>query len=241
MKKFKWLPSPAMVVAVVALMAATAGGTAYALTVTSADIVDGTIRNVDIRNRTITRGKVVLNTLTGAEIRESTLGIVPNADRLDGFHASQLVRKAESFTGYFSCAGTAWENASSGSTHFSSGSLKFSTNFATFRCSVNLPHGARVIAVNFGVRDLEAASNVFCFMFRTNMTAAIGTETLMASVNTNGTPENVRISTTSITGPVIDNQNFAYYLSCSAGANSNLGLYGGIVRYTVSGQRGAGS
>jgi hypothetical protein len=229
MKKWKWLPSPAMAVAVVALMAASAGGTAYAITVTSADIVNGTIRNVDVHD----------NTLTGAKIRESTLGIVPNSDRLDGFHANQFVRKAEVFTGFFSCDGGAWLPLFGSDTYFTSGSLRFSTNFATFRCNVNLPHGARVTQVAFSVRDLEINGNVGCRMVRTNQAVSIGAETQMASVMSGGTPENVRLTTTSITEPVINNANFSYYLQCTSGPNSNRGLYGGMVRYRVNGQQGA--
>src|SRR3954452_7326116 len=45
-----------------------------------------------IKDRSIPHKKVVLNTLTGAEVNESTLGKVPNADKLDGLDSSSFAR-----------------------------------------------------------------------------------------------------------------------------------------------------
>lgn len=53
-----------------------------------------TISGASIKDRSIPHKKVVLNTLTGAEIKESTLGKVPNADKLDGVDSSGFVRGA---------------------------------------------------------------------------------------------------------------------------------------------------
>src|SRR3954449_4635595 len=51
-----------------------------------------TVSGSSIKDRSIPHKKVVLDTLTGAEIKESTLGKVPNADKLDGVDSSALVR-----------------------------------------------------------------------------------------------------------------------------------------------------
>jgi hypothetical protein len=88
-------------------------GTAYAAnTISSADIIDNEVRNQDIRDGNVTAadlrtdsvstakigdGQVrtvdVLNDdLTGADISESGLGIVPNADKLDGKNSSEFLR-----------------------------------------------------------------------------------------------------------------------------------------------------
>jgi hypothetical protein len=67
-------PSPAMVVALVALFVAL-GGSSYAVV---------QLNGKNITNRSIAGKKVKRNALTGAEIRESRLGRVPNAARLDG-------------------------------------------------------------------------------------------------------------------------------------------------------------
>jgi hypothetical protein len=97
------LPSPALVVALVALFIAF-GGSAYALTVGGAQIRNGSITGVDIKNRSLKGTKFQLNsiggnaikgsalksnsipgrtlqndTVTGNQIDESTLGPVPQA------------------------------------------------------------------------------------------------------------------------------------------------------------------
>ena len=91
-KRLAKLPSPAMAVAFVALIAALTG-TAVALpgsnTVTSGDIKRGavgtsdirnnSVRSGDIRNSTVRGRDVRNNTLTGADINESSLGTVPSA------------------------------------------------------------------------------------------------------------------------------------------------------------------
>jgi hypothetical protein len=66
-------PSPAFIVACLALFVAL-GGTAYAT---------GKINGSSIVNRSIARTKVKLNTLTGAEINESRLGTIPHATDAD--------------------------------------------------------------------------------------------------------------------------------------------------------------
>jgi hypothetical protein len=114
-------PSPAMVVAFVALLAALSG-TAVALpgtnTVDSGDIKQGAVKTKDIANGAVTTKKlkngavatkklkngavnsqkVKDDSLTGADINESTLGEVPsaanagNADRLDNLDSADFLR-----------------------------------------------------------------------------------------------------------------------------------------------------
>jgi len=114
-------PSPALVIACVALFVSL-GGVSYGFATGSIDgreIKNGTIRNGDIRNGTIAtkdlrnnevRGAdirnstiggrdVAFNTLGGNDIKESTLTKVPDADNLDGVDSSLFVRKeAPAFT-----------------------------------------------------------------------------------------------------------------------------------------------
>lgn len=68
------LPSPAMIVALVALGLATSGSATALALVTSADIKNDTIKSVDVHK----------NALTGADIAEAKLGKVPNAKRVGG-------------------------------------------------------------------------------------------------------------------------------------------------------------
>jgi len=114
-------PSPALVIACIALFVSM-GGVSYGFATGAIDgreIKNGTVRNADIRNGTITtkdlrnnevRGAdirnstiggrdVAFNTLGGNDIKESTLAKVPDADNVDGVDSTQFVRReAPAFT-----------------------------------------------------------------------------------------------------------------------------------------------
>ncbi|MDX6588603.1 MAG: hypothetical protein QOI31_3076 [Solirubrobacterales bacterium] len=77
----------ANVVATLALFCALGGG-AYAshLAVRSSDIVDDQVKSADVRDDSKRGGG-----LTGDDINESTLGLVPEADLVDGRSASSFV------------------------------------------------------------------------------------------------------------------------------------------------------
>jgi hypothetical protein len=72
------LPSPAMVVAVVALIMSL-GGSAYALVVTGKQIRNGSVTAKDIRNRSLTGSDVRRDRLGGQSIKEASLGPVGTA------------------------------------------------------------------------------------------------------------------------------------------------------------------
>jgi hypothetical protein len=72
------LPSPAMVVAVVALVMSL-GGSAYALVVTGKQIRNNSVTAKDIRNRSLTGSDVRGDRLGGGAIKESSLATVPGA------------------------------------------------------------------------------------------------------------------------------------------------------------------
>jgi hypothetical protein len=114
-------PSPALLIALVALFVSL-GGVSYGVatgsidsreikdnTIRSRDIRNNTVRSIDIRNNevrgrdirnsTISGRKVALNTLTGADINESTLGKVPQAARADTAMAASTAVTATSIGG----------------------------------------------------------------------------------------------------------------------------------------------
>lgn len=93
-------PSPAMVVAVVALVVAV-GGTAWAVaTVTSADIVNNTIKAKDLKtDKGVKDSKVVPDSLTGRVINESTLGNVPSATNATNADNAQNAQNADKLGG----------------------------------------------------------------------------------------------------------------------------------------------
>ena len=80
-------PSPSMVIACLALAVALSGAS-YAAIVLPANSV-GTVQ---LKRNAVKSKKVALNTLKGVDIKESTLGRVPNAHKVDGLHANELVR-----------------------------------------------------------------------------------------------------------------------------------------------------
>jgi hypothetical protein len=163
--------------------------------------------------------------------------------RVQAYGDSRWVRKAAVQTGYFSCAGTAWESALGATVYDTNNSLKYriSGDTGRFRCSVELPHGATVKAVRFSVVDSDAA-NVTCRLDRTNMALSIGTELNMANVATTGTPGAVRIEDTSINSGVVDNAAYSYFVQCDVpGTTIDTGVYGANIEYTVSGLNGAAS
>jgi len=70
------LPSPAMVVAVIALVMSLTGG-AYALVITGKSIKNGTVTGKDIHNHSLTGNDMRRDGIGGGSIKESSLGIVP--------------------------------------------------------------------------------------------------------------------------------------------------------------------
>jgi hypothetical protein len=73
MKRFLRLPSPAMVVAVVALVVASSGVSYAVATVTSRDIVNGSIRNPDFKDGTLRGQEAKRDGFGGGGIKEQSL------------------------------------------------------------------------------------------------------------------------------------------------------------------------
>lgn len=72
------IPSPAMIVALVALFVAM-GGSAYALVVTGKTIRNGTVTGKDLRDRSITGKEARRDSIGGDAVKEASLGLVPQA------------------------------------------------------------------------------------------------------------------------------------------------------------------
>jgi hypothetical protein len=85
-------PSLSNVIVTVTLVSIFSTGAAVAgAAVRSIDIVDGEVKTVDLANGAVTNAKIAANAVTGAKVDESTLGIVPNANLLDGRDSTSFV------------------------------------------------------------------------------------------------------------------------------------------------------
>jgi hypothetical protein len=255
----------ANIVASVALFMALGGvsyaaGTAAKNSVKSTSIGNGQVKNVDLGSNAVTSNKIKNNSVKGADILESSLSKVPsagkadlatNASRLGGLAATAFVQTSAlppapgaplpgqtgSLAGNFSCAGSAWESAVSTGTYAITGSEKHGTAGAPlFRCSVALPDGVAITAVNFAVRDANPTDNADCDLYRTNMVTAVGGELLMANATTAGlvAPGNVQIGDTTVVEPTVDNGNYSYFVQCRTGADSTTGVFGATLTYAVA-------
>jgi hypothetical protein len=75
-RKPKFLPSPAMAVALIALFAALGGSAYAALVVTGKNVRNGTLTGVDFKQRSLHGSKLRADSIGGGSIKESTLGPV---------------------------------------------------------------------------------------------------------------------------------------------------------------------
>ena len=89
MKRFR-MPSPALIIALVALFFSV-GGSAYGLIVTGHSIKNGTVTGADIKNHSLASRDVKHDSLGGAAIAESKLGIVPSAGTAQGVFRQAVV------------------------------------------------------------------------------------------------------------------------------------------------------
>jgi hypothetical protein len=84
-----------MVISCVALFAALGGSSYAAAKITGKEIANHTIRGVDVKTRTLGAKHVKLDSLGGGQIDESSLGIVPNADMLDGIDSAGYMKTTQ--------------------------------------------------------------------------------------------------------------------------------------------------
>ena len=73
----RFLPSPAMVVAVIALIVSLTGSAYAAFVITGKNIKNGTVTTRDIRNHSLSGRDVRHDGIGGGSIKESSLGAVP--------------------------------------------------------------------------------------------------------------------------------------------------------------------
>jgi len=153
----KRLPSPAMAVAFIALLA-TLSGTAIALpgknTVDSGDIKKGAVRGKDIRKNAVTGKKVKNNSLTGSDVKSLTGGDV-NDNSLGGNDVDETsLAKVPS--------------AAAADTAQSAGSAATTASLVTFNVGMNRGDARRQVAkvgpVTLYGRCEEAAGSIHAYL-----------------------------------------------------------------------------
>ena len=159
--------------------------------------------------------------------------------------ATNDYKYASAKTQYYSVPGAAFflENSSAcdramigGNIYTTGGSP---ATVAYFTAPVYLPHGATVTSVTFYVVDNDATYNTQNGQLWRNDASTFtsyGNSSNMATTAAPGNSANIQASTTStITNPVIDNQNYTYWLRWGTQqANSNLRLAKVVITYTVT-------
>jgi hypothetical protein len=142
-------PTPALVIAVIALFVSL-GGAGYAAisvgtreirnnSIRTQDLRDNEVRGKDVRNSSLSGRDLAFNSITGDDVRESTLGAVPNADAVGGIPAGAVARYAGALPG-----GTTVRGA------FGARSRGFNTS--ELRDSVSLPLPSPVAIRNAAIR-----------------------------------------------------------------------------------------
>ena len=109
------------------------------------------------------------------------------------------------------------------------------TGFGGFVCSLQLPHGARVTAVEFHLLDQAPGGSDIgpCEVYRVKLDPPTGGRQRMAGpLSSSGSPGYVTVTDTSILRDTVNNRSYAYYASCLIqDSRSDLGIVGVSVRY----------
>lgn len=186
---------------------------------------------------------------SGANIGIGTTAPSEQLDIANGnvrINASNDYKYAAPKTHYYSIPGPAFspENGSSYATAITSGNVYITSGTATtvgyLEAPVNLPDGATVTGVYFYVYDNDATYNLQAGQLWRNdasTSTAFGTSQQMANVPApaaNSTLIQLTSSTT-ITNPVIDNQNYTYFVRWGTQqSNANMRLVKVMITYTVT-------
>lgn len=142
------------------------------------------------------------------------------------------------------CHGLAFYPVRSSSGYSSGGVARYGDGEkTTFTCDPRLPHRAVVTKVRFTVRDQSFYSQVSnCALGRSPLAAATaGTIEVMASVPATGAaevPYTVRLETTSIQYPTINNGAYVYWLQCDVETVGGEQIFGADVTFTITQNNG---
>lgn len=154
----------------------------------------------------------------------------------------RYVRTGATRTGYASCPAAAFEEDSSsqGFALLANGMRYDPTGGGgIFACNAALPHGATVKAVNFTFLDSSPTDSTGCDLNRVDLTTG-GSETMASAFPASESADVVRVTSTNITSSRVNANKYAYALTCTIiGDGTDIGFFGGSVRYTLTGAAGA--
>lgn len=227
-------PSLATIVAMIALCLGLGGSAIAANELTKKDVrkIAKKVAKKQIEQRAVLKHEEGSLNVNSAKTADSAA----DAGALDGHDSAAFVRKAETFTGHWGCAGSAFENTRPADAYGLDSSLKVGPGL--FRCSIDLPDGAIITEVRASVSD-TGTGGISCTLWRTAMTGTeIGDEDLMGTTpTTSGSPGDTTLTDASISLNTIDNALFTYFIECGA-ENANTGLYGTNLTYQITGEQG---
>jgi hypothetical protein len=155
-------PTPALIVAVVALFMAL-GGTSYAaLKITGKNVANSTLTGADVKNKSLEEKELKPDTLTGSRINEATLGSVPHAINADNAVNAQTAAKAADAdklgglgaTDFMRNIPRAYEANISGTNDFPTGSTRGTLT--------DLPAGTYLITARLGYYNPGALGEETC-------------------------------------------------------------------------------
>ena len=164
-----------------------------------------------------------------------------NADTVDGKHASAFALRSDLPTdGSLSCPGVAFYPISDG---FDWRGVETRTSSEAFlieaTCPLELPDGVPITRFVASFED-GAVSDSNCILKQMDVTGdrfglGMGNVEFVAqtSVTSGSTGANQTVSTTDISHAVTDTNRYAYWASCAIGENSDLGINGVVVEYTL--------
>lgn len=244
----------------VALLVTTPFVAQAAGSVTSADIVNETIKSKDIKNDAIkgvdiadgslTGGDVADGGLTGADVGDGSLSgadLAPSAvggsavqdDSLTGADIDESTLTIPNRAGKKTFAGVSFESRDGGTTknYLSGGGISSAGGAAYFQVHLDLPQGARITRITFYDRDEGDGTN---YMFLTAFTPATGQTDDLTFGTSSGASSAIQ-STVLTPNTVVDNGLRDYTLLFRHGSTSpSYVLYGATVEYSFTATVGSG-
>jgi len=255
-------PSPAMVVACIALAVALSG-VSYAATqlarnsVGTVHIKNGAVTAAKIRANAVNGSKVAANSLSGADINESSLQGV-NAASVGGIAPDDILVKTPDHTDAFVAAGSTWVDRDGAGREHVSGTLGTSTQICTLTGAsagsdasayqdIHLPQGAlitQIVAEYIDDAATTAANGSVTLVRQALFSEQAGSQLELFTASLANTGSGLAAGLPAVgtdsspagnsaANATIDNTKYAYTLHANPGANTGVAFCGVKVTYEL--------